>query len=261
MSPSSTALSSRTWCFASVTSYALSSPPKYRIVVSNTFRREIALVVKSIPLTAFTASANSSSRPMIASVSRVSTSVAPRCPKPLVKPPVTGVTSSCSQACFLYPFQECKKASLTAACLCSRSALLCCVSTPNSCCMRGIAEGVPVGRGIVEATVYLGGISAHLIGPLTLVEDVTVGNGSPAPRVSWRKAKYNNVVAIHSTPMRLIRGLIAAKIGVYNMQTICDTKKVANGSKRSSQEVFREPIGLVKTERAAVRNERIERQC
>jgi len=85
-----------------------------------------------------------------------------------------------------------------------------------------------VGRAIVEAAVYLGAMSFHLIGPLKRFEDVAIGNGNPIPRVSWRKAKYSKVVAMTSTPMRRIRGLIAAKIGIYSVQTICNTRRVAN---------------------------------
>jgi hypothetical protein len=105
--------------------------------------------------------------------------------------------------------------------------------------MRGIADGLPVGKRMVEATVCLGGMSFHLTGPLSRVEDVAIGNGNPVPRVSWRKAKYRRVVAITSTPIRRIRGLIAAKIGIYSVQTICNTRRVINSCQRSSYEKLR----------------------
>lgn len=52
-----------------------------------------------------------------------------------------------------------------------------------------MAVGVPVGKGIAEATVYLGGMSFHLTGPLTRLDEVAVGEGKPGLSVSWRKAK------------------------------------------------------------------------
>jgi hypothetical protein len=80
MSPNSVALSRRTWCLVLPKSYALNSPPKYLIVVSNRFNVASALVLKSILLTAFKAKLNSLSNPIIMSVSSVSTNVAPRPP-------------------------------------------------------------------------------------------------------------------------------------------------------------------------------------
>ena len=143
-------------------------------------------VVKSIFLTALSAFVNSSSNPIMMSVSNESIKVAPRAPSVFLNPAETGSTSSCIQAYFLYPSHECMKASLTAACLCSRWALLCSVSTPNSCCIRGRGADVPLGRRIVEDTGYRWGRSFHLMGRVIGLDEVVgeVGIGCEGPACS-----------------------------------------------------------------------------
>ena len=76
-----------------------------------------SLGLKSSEATASTACLNSSFNPMIHSVSRLSTSVAPHPPNVVVDLPEMGCSSSFLHACSLYDFQHLVNASFTAACL------------------------------------------------------------------------------------------------------------------------------------------------
>ena len=79
---------------------------------------------------------------------------------------------------------------------------------------------MPVGRGMVEATGYLGGISFQFTGPLTRFEDVAVGSGNSEAKVSWRKARYRRVLEMHNTAIRRIIGLMTAERVVYGIQNM-----------------------------------------
>jgi hypothetical protein len=106
--------------------------------------------VKSRYFNAPTATSNSFFIPMIQRVSRVSTSVAPQPPNPFLYPPDSGRTSSCNQAFFLYPFQECVKLFLTAASLFCLLYLSTGDSLPNLCWIGGIWAGGPFGSVIID---------------------------------------------------------------------------------------------------------------
>ena len=95
------------------------NPPSTRIVHSKVDKGLASIILLGKSATSSRASRYSFSRPMSHSVSMASIAVAPRCPNALLPVLVMGSSSSSPYAYFLYPCQECRMASLTAALLLS----------------------------------------------------------------------------------------------------------------------------------------------